>query len=230
MRLDCGRGKSCYLGKIGSTFSANFDPNTGEYVMTTQSQFVIADNPKNLPCLGAPSNTFVPGRRVVTQSVTDSTDADLMVTDLNQFGITGLPNVGQSWVVTCQKGADYDPTDPVNKPGNRVYIQSLDDPTVYYVLLMQENFVPIPSDLGGSSGAQWQFGSELFCAYNDPNTSPPPYDGGVWDLSLTSIVLDVFGPNTGTIEVTRVSNSAKTNSNDGLNCIKGDNPFTTTTV
>lgn len=102
MRLDCGRGKSCYLGKIGSTFSANFDPNTGEYVMTTQSQFVIADNPKNLPCLGAPSNTFVPGRRVVTQSVTDSTDADLMVTDLNQFGITGLPNVGQSWVVTCQ--------------------------------------------------------------------------------------------------------------------------------
>ena len=41
----------------------------------------------------------------------------------------------------ARKGADYDPTDPVNKPGNRVYIQSLDDPTVYYVLQLGFVFV-----------------------------------------------------------------------------------------
>ena len=36
--------------------------------------------------------------------MTSSTDADLMVTDLRNFGITGLPDAGPSWVVTCEKG------------------------------------------------------------------------------------------------------------------------------
>lgn len=96
---------------------------------------------------------------------------------------------------------------------------------------MLSNGAPIQNNLGGLAGAQWQFGTSLFCAYNTPNPGGnPPSPGGVWELDLTSISLPA-GPGVvpGTIEAVRVSDSEKTNSNDGLNCIKGESPFTTTT-
>ena len=109
--------------------------------------------------------------------------ADLMVTNLTALG------PGQ-WLVSC--------TDD-----SRVYIQSFDDPNTNFFLTLLGTDV---NTITGSSGAQWQWNNDLYCAYN-------PNGVGVWELGLNTI--DIIA---GTIEVKRVSNSEATNSNDGLNC------------
>ena len=218
LRLDCSGGKACWLGSLESgTFAANFDPTTGDYVMTNELVITIVSQVDKLPCLGAPGPTL-PKLRTIDQTLNKDTDpeielADLMVLDMRNFGFPSTG--GASWMIRCVNGA-------FNPPGNRVYIQSLTDATEYYVLNMLSNGAPIQNNLGGLAGAQWQFGTSLFCAYNTPNPGGnPPSPGGVWELDLTSISLPA-GPGVvpGTIEAVCVSDSEKTNSNDGLNCIR----------
>ncbi|CAE7939475.1 unnamed protein product, partial [Symbiodinium sp. KB8] len=217
LRLDCAGGTACYLGSLGSTtFAANFDPLNGDYVMTNEREITIVKDVNQLPCLGSPGGLLKDVTTVDTipqtwgkGSTPQISIADLMVLDLPALDPNFPTTGGQSWLIGCVDGAANN---------NQVYIQSLTDELLNYFLVMTDPMTgaPLAPNLGGASGAQWQFKTSLFCAYNHP----PP--GGVYELDLTQIVLPTLpnlGPAgaTGTIPAARVSDSDKTNSNDGLN-------------
>eukprot|EP00439_Symbiodinium_sp_Y106_P066178 s3446_g10.t1 len=174
MRLDCSAGTACFLGSLGSgTFSANFDPETGNYVMTNQDTITTVADVDKLQCLGSPGPVFPNTiRTVIAQplnknSVPPIQFADLMVLDMTQFGIAGFPDAataGKSWVIGCVNGANLGTPPPPF--GNRVYIQNIDPafPSFHYILTMQANFMDITTNLGGLAGAQWQFQNSLYCA------------------------------------------------------------------
>ena len=125
--------------------------------------------------------------------------ADLLISDIPNppAGTTG------QWLLSC-----------TNK--NTVYIQNLNNPNENYNLMMVAR--PPGSTLPPNnveSGAQWQWGTSLYCAFNDGS--------GVWQVFEDSI--DFVA---GIIELSKEGKSDPTSSNDGMNCLRGESPFTTT--
>ena len=138
-------GPACSLGSLESgTFAANFDPTTGDYVMTNELVITIVSQVDKLPCLGAPGPTL-PNLRTIDQTLNKDTDpeielADLMVLDMRNFGFPSTG--GASWMIGCVNGA-------FNPPGNRVYIQSLTGDRILHLEHAVER-CPHPKQLGRS--------------------------------------------------------------------------------
>ncbi|CAE7560705.1 yvaG [Symbiodinium natans] len=203
VRIDCpagGTGTACFLGKLERSFSAGFNPVTGEYIETDQTHIrTVTVDVDTLTCSQTPVASNIPYTQQNLINPSGSTLADILISDIPNppAGATG------QWLLSCSQSG-------------QVYIQNLLDSTFHYTLTMQAIPGSVVPGGGSASGAQWQWQTSLYCAYNDGR--------GVWQVFEDTIDFGNL-----TIDVEKAGMSQPTSSNDGLNCLGGESPFTTTT-
>ncbi|CAE7271963.1 unnamed protein product, partial [Symbiodinium sp. CCMP2456] len=97
-----------------------------------------------------------------------------------------------------------------------VIIQNLEVPSIFYSVTMQPTNAVSPS---GEAGAQWDFDGFIYCAYNNGD--------GVYEILVDDVDVQSLE-----VPVTLVNPSQELIgiSNDGLNCITVEPPFTTTST
>ncbi|CAE7355911.1 unnamed protein product [Symbiodinium natans] len=203
VRIDCpagGTGTACFLGRLDKSFSGGFNPVTGEFVETDQNVVrIVSVDVDTLTCSGTPVASNIPFTQQPLVNPTGSSLADILISDIPNppAGSTG------QWLLSCTRSG-------------QVYIQNLQDSSFHYTLTMQAIPGSVVPGGGSASGAQWQWQTSLYCAYNDGR--------GVWQVFEDTIDFGNL-----TIDVEKAGISQATSSNDGLNCLGGESPFTTTT-
>ena len=141
-------GSVCYYGQITSSFAASFDPDDGRYVFRVDSKILAVTQNDLSSFSGTPSPAAA--------SQTQVLDAEEELRTVS--GIDGVADFVISTV------------DLNNGQGTRKYLLGCDGNKVQSVPLDSGARVQLTmegSDPEGNSGAQWAFGKEIFCAYNN---------------------------------------------------------------
>jgi len=198
-------GSLCFFGKIPATYAANFDVNGSFWFKRNrgnEGEIFEITNSSLVDLIDdgttEAQNTQISSITSIVQRANLNRLADLNVLKLD-LGQANGPGE-QAYLVGCW--------------GKHVYLQQVSGNLTNAEPI---ELTMIGVDMAGrNSGAQWLFNGSVYCAYNDGKT-------GVIEVVLSETTLD--GPTNGTVRAGRVNSSAKTNSNDGLNCLNAATPF-----
>jgi len=187
-------GSACFLGRYDNPIAASFGVNGNYYWRdSTNIWYLNTTSLQELTASETPSNsrTQIDNKRVeAIQNGVSNRLADFTVVNRDLLG-QGKAN----YLVGCERN-------------RQVVIHNLDDQTEAPVSLTMS---PIDGSIIPSiaSGAQWFWTGTVphtYCAFNN--------EGGVQVIELDTINLG-----DGTVNTGKVSESADTNSNDGMNCV-----------
>ena len=141
-------GSVCYYGNITSSFAAAFDPEDGRFLWRAGKKILALPHSDLLSFTGSPEPALSE-RQVLDAEIEVRTDvkgigvADFVVVNVDLNNDKGK----QKYLVGCN--------------GQKVQCVPLSSGDPMVTLTMQGSY---PS---GSSGAQWAFGDDVFCAYNN---------------------------------------------------------------
>lgn len=201
-------GSLCYFGTIAASFAGAFD---------AAGTYYYRNGPLVRAITAAEIAGFVGDANPITGATQQVRDVENAGNTIRQVNAPPSPLNSLSDFVVVQAGPGGSAgTYFVSCVGDLVVVASISSPTQAQITLSMTGDDPIAGGTRPDSGAQWDFSNRVFCAYNSGT--------GVFEISLSQA--DVGGL---TVPSTRVSPSAPTGSNDGMNCITVDAPFTTTT-
>ncbi|CAE7685189.1 unnamed protein product [Symbiodinium sp. CCMP2592] len=212
VRLTCPTngdpGSFCFLGTQFNSVSGGFSPRS---IPPTSANFVfVAFADATVRAQGGLEN--LPGYLTV--------DDVTPFPDLTTFAIniTRQPILQTSADLTVRR-ATIDGRDDlwlISCENDNVIIQNLERPEFFYSVTMQPTNAPSPQ---GEAGAQWDFDGFIYCAYNNGD--------GVYEILVDDVDVQSLE-----VPVTLVSQSQELiqTTNDGLNCITVEPPFTTTST
>ena len=145
---DPEEGSVCYYGQITSSFAASFDPDDGRFVFRSDSKIRAIAESDLSAFIGTPGPAAA--------SETQVLDAEVVLRTVS--GINGVADFVISSV------------DLNNGQGTLKYLLGCDGNKVQCVPLETGARVQLTmdgSDPSGNSGAQWAFGNQIYCAYNN---------------------------------------------------------------
>ena len=154
------KGSVCYYGKISSSYSASFDPDDGRYIWRAGSS-IRALSQSNLQSFIGSSMPQPNGQQQVKT-------AEVLLRK-----VSGINGVADFAIINVDLN--------INK-GKQKYLVGCDGQKVQCVPLATNDpkveLIMDGSDPAGASGAQWAFGDDLYCAYNNG-------DDGVVEVDIT---------------------------------------------